>query len=183
MHGDTNTHLHRTSKRRGRVSIYVRDGIKYKVRYDLSIFKEGQFGSIFIEVDGLKHERNTIIGEIYRLPGTKYDDFLFDFETVLDTINCEKMNVIIGTDQNIDYLQINTHAKTQELLDLSLEKGTVPCITKLTRITITSSTLITHTPILSFSHTFLPRSACVGGPRPPLPEILDLPLTQESKPC
>ena len=31
-------------------------------------------------------------------------------------------------------------------------------------------------PILSFSHTFSPKSAHVGGPRPPLREILDPPL-------
>ena len=46
-------------------------------------------------------------------------------------------------------------------------------------------------PILSFLHTFSPKSTCIGGPRPPplmgarptLREILDPPLSGDSKPC
>ena len=49
---------------------------------------------------------------------------------------------MIGTDQNFNYLEIERHVKTRELLDLFISSGFLPTVTLPTRITHSSSTLI-----------------------------------------
>ena len=49
---------------------------------------------------------------------------------------------MIGTDQNFNYLEIERHLKTRELLDLFISSGFLPIVTLPTRITHSSSTLI-----------------------------------------
>jgi hypothetical protein len=41
----------RQDKRGGGVELFVREGLTYKMRPDLGIFEEGDFESIFIEID------------------------------------------------------------------------------------------------------------------------------------
>ena len=61
---------------------------------------------------------------------------------LLDKVKKESKNIIIGVDQNLDLLKIDTHKHTQELLELTLEYDMLPSITKPTRISHTSATLI-----------------------------------------
>ena len=62
-------HKSRTAKTGGGVAIYIRDNIPFHVREDFGYFIEDEFDSIFIETtqSGLK---NSIIGEIYRVPNS-----------------------------------------------------------------------------------------------------------------
>jgi len=53
---------------RGRVAIYLRSNITYKIREDLSTFSEGEYESLFLETN--IHGEKTIIGEIYRTPAS-----------------------------------------------------------------------------------------------------------------
>jgi hypothetical protein len=127
------------SVRRGGVGIYIRDYINFKLRDDIALFHQGQF-SIFIETS---HTQNpTIIGEIYRIPNTNEQLSLDRFESILNKLDQCNKDIIIGTDQNFDYLKINTHSNTADLLNHFFSRGLVPCITKPTRITHTSATLI-----------------------------------------
>ena len=45
-------------------------------------------------------------------------------------------------DHNLDFLKMNHHKPTEEFLECNLDSGMIPQITKLTRITQTSATLI-----------------------------------------
>ena len=51
-------------------------------------------------------------------------------------------NIIVGTDQNFDYLKIDNHKNTEDLLNTFMSNGLIPTITKPTCITDTSATLI-----------------------------------------
>jgi len=51
-------------------------------------------------------------------------------------------DIVIAGDQNFDYLKINTHNHTAELFDLHISHGLVPTITRPTRITHSTATLI-----------------------------------------
>ncbi len=62
---------HSVQSRGGGVCIYVRRGIRYSRREDLSLFQEGCFESIFIETHS-----GALIGEVYRVPGTGTRPFL-----------------------------------------------------------------------------------------------------------
>ena len=60
---------------------------------------------------------------------------------MLNRINDENVDLIIGTDQNINYLNIDTNHAT-DLPNTFLSVGMVPTISRSTRITYTSATLM-----------------------------------------
>ena len=50
--------------------------------------------------------------------------------------------MILGTDQNVDYLKLHLHTTTEKLLDLNLEKNILLNICLPTRVTHTIAVLI-----------------------------------------
>jgi hypothetical protein len=120
--------------------MYIRNAINYKLRTDISVFEEGEFESIFIETSD--SEKATIIGEIYRIPNTNPQLSLERYQSVMEKLNKNKKRVIIGTDQNFDYLKIGSDKTTSDLLDVCLASNMIPTITKPTCVTHTSATLI-----------------------------------------
>lgn len=140
--------IHRSNKTRGGVAVYVREHIKYKTRTDISIFHEGVLETCFIEIEN-KSNKNIIVGEMYRVPGTDERLFLNEYNKILETINHEHKELILGSDQNLDFLKINTHSNTKSFLDITLTHGMLPLITRPTRITHQSATLIDNIYITS----------------------------------
>ena len=67
---------------------------------------------------------------------------------------CHQKNnqVIVGMDHNINLLKHDIHAKMQEFIEINLDLGLIPVITKPTRITHTSVTLIDNLLISEISH-------------------------------
>ena len=132
--------LHRTETTGGGVCLFINDRIKYKLRDDLSIFNEGLFESCFIEV--YTGKKNIIVGEVYRIPNTPEKEFIDKYESIIGKVYSEKKEILIGTDQNLDLLKIEQHANTANFLNLNLASGILPMITKPSRVTHTSATLI-----------------------------------------
>ena len=95
--GYTFVEKHRKDRKCGGVGIYVKNNLSYKIREDLSIFEEHSFETVFIEVIGNQH--NTVVGEIYRVPGSDCNQSIRKYEEILNNIQ-DKKQVIIGTDQN-----------------------------------------------------------------------------------
>jgi exonuclease III len=148
---DDNAHLFQISgyklvyknrriKSKGGVAIYVKDSIQFKINDDLSTFIEGEFEAIFIEIYGKVPP--AIIGEIYRIPDANAQLSLDRYITILNKLQQSTKPIIIGTDQNFDYLKIHTHQITSDLLDAHFAANMMPTITKPTRITHTTATLI-----------------------------------------
>ena len=125
---------------KGGVAIYIRDSISYKVREDISVFYEGEFETIFIETTGCAHR--TIVGEVYRIPNTSEIMSIDRFESLLSKLQQTGSDIIIGTYQNFDYLKIDSQIRTLDLLNLFISSNMIPTITKPTRVTHTSATLI-----------------------------------------
>ena len=59
-------YANRKSQQRDGVAIFVRKGLNFSIRPDLSIFSEGKFETLFIELNVSKNSQPIIIGEIYR---------------------------------------------------------------------------------------------------------------------
>lgn len=134
-----------TLNSRGGVGIYIRNEIKYKTRPDLSIFIPNIFESLFVELK--LNNKSLIIGTIYRPntpPKADIDIFLHTMQELQHIINEEKKDNIIMGDMNIDLLQFNTHNTTTEYMDNNFAHGFFPLITKPTRVTPHSATLIDH---------------------------------------
>ena len=84
----------------GGVAIYLRDNFNYSIRNDISTFIEGEFESLFIETTLLN--KNTIIGEIYRTPGSNAKSSLEHFENIISKLKGNRQ-VLIGTTQIMIY--------------------------------------------------------------------------------
>ncbi len=126
------------NKSGGGVCIYIRENIQFKIRDDIALFDEGKFESIFIETVSNKYPP-VIVGEIYRVPNTNYKESCEKYDKILQAIG--NKNTIIGTDQNIDFLKMNSpHAS--ELLNTYLAHSMIPVINRATRLTYSTATLI-----------------------------------------
>ena len=63
---------------------------------------------------------------------------------ILDTIQRENKQCMIMGDMNIDLLKFETHLRTNEYLDSIFANVFLPLISKPTRVTTSSATLIDH---------------------------------------
>ncbi len=83
-----------------------------------------------------------MVGEVYRIPNTNEKTSIARFSDLFETIEKQNRKVILGGDQNFNYLKINSHNPTLDLLNQAFSHGLLPCITKPTRITHNTATLI-----------------------------------------
>lgn len=85
-----------------------------------------------------------IFGCIYRHPNAKLDGFTTKLENLLKQFNDHKQETYILGDFNIDCLKYETHALTENYVNMLFNNTFYPIITKPTRITCHSATLIDH---------------------------------------
>lgn len=129
---------HRDERRGGGVCLFVNNNICFKERLDLSIFNES-IESIFIEVTETHTKKKMIIGCIYRPPSGSIDDFNFNVQHISNIISHHNYDSYIMGDFNIDLSDVN---KSTGFLNLLYSTGFNPTITKPTRITATSATIL-----------------------------------------
>ena len=105
--------------------------------------------SLFIEIKGNHH--NMLIGAIYRPPNTPVGSFLNHYSDMCSKLHKHK-HVIIGLNHNLDLLKSTRHSQMQQFLEITLEANLILTITKPTRVTNTSATLIDNILIKSDLH-------------------------------
>ena len=130
----------RQHKKGGGIGLLIRQNLNYKKRPDLH-FSSEVCENCFIELKGIK--RNIIIGAIYRTPNLDAKQFVKEYDQICKNMHAEKgKDTIIGLDHNLDLLKHHQHRHTQSFLELMLENAQFPCITRPTRISHNSATLI-----------------------------------------
>ena len=82
------------------------------------------------------------MGEIYRVPNTNEILSIARYETITHRLDDLVGDVIIGSDQNFNFINAQVHRNTSLLLDNFIASGFIPTITKPTIITHSTSTLI-----------------------------------------
>ena len=88
-------------------------------------------------------KRNILLVSAYRPPNTNAKTFLSEYKKLLDRLKKQKDHeVVIGLDHNLDLLKSHLNHPTNDFIELNLDRELIPCITKLTRITNKSATLI-----------------------------------------
>ena len=132
----------RVNKRGGGVGFLLSTDLKYKVREDLNKFTDKNIELCFIELQS--RSSNLILGSVYRPPNTDSKIFLTKYHAVLKYLHEDqrKCNYIIGMDHNFDLLKMDVHNATNKFVDINSDNNLWPTITKPTRITKNSATLI-----------------------------------------
>ena len=138
----------RKSRIRGGVAILINKSLQSRPRPDLHV------DSIHLEhiVVELKTDRdNILLVSGYRPPNANYNVFIKEYISLLKKLNKLKQHkIILGIDHNLDFLKAHLHKQTNQFLEKNLELDLVPSITKPTRITKKTATLI-HNILISQS--------------------------------
>jgi exonuclease III len=132
----------RPKKGGGGVCLHIKDNIKYHVRNDLEQIKHPEnVETLFIEIEKTG-SKNIVIGVVYRPPDqcvTEFNDF---FDTLLTTVTKNGKLVYLMGDFNINLLNGDVHSPTNDFINVLTSNSLYPSITKPTRITSKSATLI-----------------------------------------
>ena len=83
-----------------------------------------------------------IIGVIYRPPNSDMGAFIEKLNELTESLKTERKVCYLLGDFNINLLNYETHAQTGSFFDMLSSNGFLPLITRPTRVTATSATLI-----------------------------------------
>ena len=131
---------HRKCKRGGGVGILVASKLQYRERIDLSL-NIPDFESVTIEIK--THNDSIFVCALYRPPNTNEKDFNKNYKRLLKKFTQKQLDqLILGSDHNMDFLKHEKHVHTRDFIETNLNYHLLPTITKPTRITRSTSTLI-----------------------------------------
>ena len=136
------TNCRETSKGGG-MAILIRSNIPYKLQSDFVDFKEKDSEMSYIEIT-TKSGKNIVVGSLYRSPNSSDSALLEHIEYIVAKVKLEKNHkqLILGMDHNFDFLKCNQHRPTKRFLDKMMDLNMLPTITRPTRITSNTATLI-----------------------------------------
>ena len=131
----------RVHKKGGGVAILVSSKLRCTDRPDLaSKLEESECMTIEIK---LKNGDCCLVSSMYHPPNSDTSTFLASYNSLICAMKKEKpKGIIIGLDHNLDFLKADKHQATNDFVQNNLDFGLIPTITRLTRITNTSATLI-----------------------------------------
>ena len=135
-------HKSRSQLTRGVVAIYILDGFNYTERLDPCINVEGEFESIAVEIKPKHNKPHIIVTSMYMIPNTSERMSIECFDQIVTALSNSQCDIIMGSDQNIDYKNVSTNTNASNLLDIFFTSGILPTIRRPTRITLTSATIL-----------------------------------------
>ena len=134
----------RENKKGGGVAILVNKEIKFKERKDL-IVTTTSYEMIAIEIKppgNINKTKPIIITSLYRPPNTSQTEFNKEFKKLVMALKEEsEKEIILGSDQNLDLLK-TMNKGTTDFLDICYKTDILPTITRPTRVTKSTGTLI-----------------------------------------
>ena len=147
----------RKHKKGGGVGFLIKEHLNYTERPDLKLNHEF-IENCFIE---LKTGKSSIVlGAIYRPPNTNEKSFLEFYVKCCESLKQHKVKqFVLGMDHNLDLIKHHIHTNTQAFLEVLLEHNHFPCITRPTRITTNSATLIDN--IVVSADLFEKQNSCI----------------------
>ena len=133
----------RESSKGGGTAILIWLNIPYKPRLDLVDFAEKDSEMSYIEIT-TKSGKSIVVGSLYRSPNSSDKVLLDHIQSTVTKVRSEKTHkqLILGMDHNFDLLKCDHHRLTKSFLDTMMDLNTLPAITRPTRITSNTATLI-----------------------------------------
>ncbi len=144
-------HKNRSTGQGGGVGFYFKTGLKFKILDDKSLFLDHVLESLCAEIT-LPSSRKIAIVSLYRpaaghpslSPIIQYDHFLELFTNLLASLLDSYPEVYLFGDFNINVLKYTSCEQAREFIDLLFSFGLLQTVTKPTRCTLSSATLIDH---------------------------------------
>ena len=137
------THVFRTGKKGGGVSIFVRNRINY-TRLNEFCYNENYLErvAIHIKVHEMNTAKNIILINMYRPPKAKLEQYMTTLEQMLEGISLRNEYIFIVGDFNIDLLNSGSDIHSTRLINLLLTYDLKPMITCPTRVNKNKDTLL-----------------------------------------
>ena len=124
----------------GGVAILVKRELRSRARDDLCVETQ-HLEHLILELKTDK--KNILLVSGYRPPNTNVKTMLTEYKMLINSLQrCKHHEKIIGLDHNLDLMKTHIHKQTNEFLEMNLTNDLTPCITKPTRITHTTATLL-----------------------------------------
>ena len=104
---------------------------------------EKKIESVFIEIS-TKGGMPVIVGSLYKPPNMDASSFITSLREIISKSNTNKKKpeLILGMDHNLNLLKCEIHKGTHDFLDLMLQHQLYPSITRPSRVTQMTATLI-----------------------------------------
>ena len=131
--------LNGSSKKRGGVGLLIREEIKYHLKPELDVM-ENFLESLTAEL--ILPKRKVLVSSLYRPPNTEENLFLNKYDEYIRKLKMSGKHHIIGLDHNLNLLNYEHHSPMRKFLELLIDRDQLPCITRPTRLTHHSATLI-----------------------------------------
>ena len=142
--------MNRVDKIGGGVCVLSSNKLRSRIRPDLNV-ETTLLEHCIVELK--TDTRNILLMSGYRPPNCNVRTFLKEYSNLIMSLKRNKHHeIIIGIDYNLDLLKANSHSQTNEFLELNLRKSLIPCISKPTRITHKTASLIDNIMASSTAH-------------------------------
>ena len=134
-------HKDRTARRGGGVGLLISERIRHKIiQHKLAI--GNTFEHLTAEIC-LRSNQKVLVSSIYRPPNTPEAEFIDEYSKFVCILKkMDNKGIIIGLDHNLDLLKTFKHGPTERFLNTNLSLNLIPTITRPTRITKNTATLI-----------------------------------------
>ena len=138
----------------GGVGVYVSSTIGFSV-IAKNVINAG-CEDIWVSINCNQTTKKTVMATIYRHPSSDTQLFIQELNNKLLELNLSNANLFLVGDFNINISPINRSTDAQNYLDMLLSSANYPMITKPTRVTPYSSTIIDHIITNCHSNPILP---------------------------
>ena len=150
LQGYNSFFISRENKIGGGVAVFTKLNLQVKQIKDCSFSVDDIFDCVSIEIEC--DSKNIVVCCIYRPPNRSINSFTEHVNEVLNKF-VNKTVYVVG-DFNINILNHEKHKETNDFIDLMYSKGVFPLITKPTRITNTTATLIDNIFTNDLNHNY-----------------------------
>lgn len=133
-------YANRANRRGGGVALFVDRNLRCRRVENMSTIINDLMECLSVEIE-LERKKKIVVMCVYRTPGSNVELFKERLEELMNGLNKNKTCLICG-DTNIDLINVLKHKATSDFLDALYSRGFYPLITKPSRITSTSATLI-----------------------------------------
>ena len=130
---------HRANRTGGGVGLFIDQNFSYKILPKFNVSDANIIESLFVEIFIPRH-KNMVIGVIYRPPSE--NTLEVKVNEIISGVTKGNKHCYITGDCNLDLLKHESHSVTAQFSESLFALGFLPMITKPTRITAHSTTLI-----------------------------------------